>query len=493
MSILPGINDDCALAVIAQLDKPSLAAVSQTSKLAFHAVGPYLVQDVALTRSEEQVLGFCRYVLAHNLANTVRHLYIDSPDTSVARLEYVSSATYSRFSNALKPAQFASALADVLERTTKLESLDLGVNVEELIKCEPRVAPALIANPPSAKLRLLDVGKTAHLALRSLRSPPHLILGEDNGIHRPEGDTEVLRAALLEFLSANAERLRVIDLDEAIYKTLDQRALRFPNVEMITIPGLDMSMQTCARVFPSVRYFNNPMTGMSDHARSGQHGPLWRDLRSAEGMGNIVVWLARHHPTVRRLHMWMQYGYRGTRDAFGQVCDVLRARPIVSLGMAVEIPDDDHNAPFSGQWLVQPHFEMGHFWPGLAAAIPQARFLHLCFRRPGSTYMTLEVLFAALTHETISSLDALPDPRYVLLRYIGHMARADQARVHDSQGAFPSQEDVFSLWFSRISSLEYHELDLKIWGWKRSWWRRQPLNDRPGKNPYGMHRRIIRV
>ncbi|EMD39420.1 hypothetical protein CERSUDRAFT_93451 [Gelatoporia subvermispora B] len=392
----------------------------------------------------------------------------------------------------------ASALADVLERTTKLESLDFGVNVEELINSD--------SSTPGRWPTWLC----------ALRSPPHLILGENNEIHGHEGNTEVPRAALLEFLSANAERLCVVDLDEAIYNLLDQRSLQFPNVVMITTPGLDISVQACARIFPSVRYFRNFVTGTSDYARSGQRVPLWPDLRSAEGMGNIAVWLARHHPTVRRLHMWMQYGYRGTRDAFGQVCDVLRARPIVSLGSAVEIaddaPDDDHNAPPSGQWLVQPHFEMGDFWSGLAAAIPQARFLHLCFRRPGSTYMTLEVLFAAmrsvvlvdrcssddvywdqLAHETISSLDALPDLRYVSLRYIGHMARADQPKVHDSQGAFPSQEDVFSLWFGRIPSLEYLELDLEICGWKRSWWRRQPLNDRPGKNPYETRRRIIRV
>ncbi|EMD39411.1 hypothetical protein CERSUDRAFT_113041 [Gelatoporia subvermispora B] len=104
--------------------------------------------------------------------------------------------------------------------------------------------------------------------------------------------------------------------------------------------------------------------------------------------------------------------------------------------------------------------------------------------------MTLEVMFAALLHETTSSLSALAELRYVSLRYVGYVAEAEQAEV---QGAFPALEDLFSLWFVRIPSLEHLELDIELREWKRTWWRRQPLNDRPGENPYGTRHRIIRV
>ncbi|EMD39361.1 hypothetical protein CERSUDRAFT_112992 [Gelatoporia subvermispora B] len=491
MSILPRLDDDCALELINRLETPSLAALSQTSKTVFNAVGQHLVQNVSLTRDPNQVLSFCRFALSHNLAQQIRHLHVGSRTCDNTRLEYVPSAT-THWSQQQAADTFAGALADVLERTTKLECLSICGGAEQLIESEPRIAIALVSNPPSVSLRLPDLGKNSLFALETMRAPPNLIVSTNLIVHDSASELESIQTKFLTFLATNADRLYSVDFDTSTYNLLAashaRRPLQFPKVEMITIPHFELSPRHCALIFPNVRYFRNSTNNFAQVPHEEQE-MIWPKLVSAEGMARVVMLLARLHPSVRRLHLSTQYG-QGGRSYFPEVCKVLRSRDILSLAMAVEIVDDSRagTGPHSGQWLVAPHFKTEYLWIGLGEAIPQARFLSVYFRRPSSTYMTLEVLFAALKHEMISSLGALPELRYVSLRYIGLIARRDLDKV-----IIPTEVDISELWFDRIPSLEYLELDIKLWGWKRTWWRRLQSNGSADSGAHGTPGRIIQV
>ncbi|EMD39430.1 hypothetical protein CERSUDRAFT_93460 [Gelatoporia subvermispora B] len=380
---------------------------------------------------------------------------------------------------------------------TALECLGIAGGMEEIVEYEPRIMTALISNPPSATLRVSHLGEHALGALRTLRFPPNLTLSTYTFPgYRSDATSDGVHTKLLELLAANAAYLCSVDFDAAIYELLESAyahlPLQFPNVKTITMPRFELSRRGCSDLFPNVRYFRNSVSGFTKRL---EQGLLWPKLVSAEGFGNTVIWLAQQHPAVRRLHFSSLPAEVHGGAIFKEVCNILGTRQILSVSLPFNIVTSfsGDGRPL-GQSFVDDHLALESFWPGLATALPHARFLSIIVRWSiAASRTTLEVFFAVITHETVASLDALPELRYLALRFLGYVPGRERENLQDAPDYFPTTEALSSLWFNSIHALEYLELDLTPLGMKRTWWRRQPICDAAEPNLPGAPCRVIRV
>ncbi|EMD39362.1 hypothetical protein CERSUDRAFT_72523 [Gelatoporia subvermispora B] len=404
MSALPCLNDDCARAVFDQLDKPSLVTVTRSSKAAFNLAILYLVRDVTLDRDSEQIRGFCQCVVTRNFAEKIQHLHVH------------------------RCAVPGDGWVDVLQRAKNLNSLILDVGVEDLAIHTDSISTELVTNPPSEVRESFKLGGKALLLL----------------------------------LSANAGQLRSVSFDRSIYNCLEwtnlKQQLQFLNVESLTVPAIDRPLQVFSLIFPHVRYFYSNDFKIPDVSDNDGSRTTWTSLISVEGLMDMIFWLTRHHPSIRRLRMSRKHDDWGIGTLFSKLCGLLTSLHITSLTVDCEIVEDVRvlmNGTMTGQWLVEPCFESGKFWSGLASAVPYARFLSICFKRHAvMLYQTMEALFTALSDEAIFSLGTHTDLRYISLSLDGEIAEWEKDHIQNSQDAFPTRDVLSAHWFSRIPSLE---------------------------------------
>ncbi|EMD39431.1 hypothetical protein CERSUDRAFT_93461 [Gelatoporia subvermispora B] len=475
MPILPLLNDDCSLAVAAHLDRSSLLSLARISRAAAPALWPCIVRRVSLARNAQQVHAFCTFVLAHSLAGCVRRLRIQRE----AFYAIGSDPSYMS-DDEPQPSIFASVLADVLERATHLEELEMS-GIEVLVELDARIAAALIAHPPTAKLKVTGISDKAFTMLGAMRAPPDLELEP-----APKFNSRLVRdlesgACVAPLLAQNAVRFHQLGLHGLLSRWLAAAstplALVFPHVHTLNVFPLDMPLRQCAVTFPNLRCF---AAQWSESAIQGDNVPnkaLWPALRSLAGHSELVVPLMRHHSHVRRMVLFDRY-HLDPGDEFTELCALMAERPITSLSLSVDfLPQLEDIPQDSIDWLVSRRISPDTFWSQLAGAVPAAQFISIQFRRP-ETYPGIAAdTLKLLTDSTISALGTLLNLVYVSFGLRGY---SWPPKPHDLGMApdgvrHPSPVEVVSAWFEQCPALEYVELDLQIDGWTKTWWHREPV------------------
>lgn len=151
-SAIPSLNDDCAVLILSMLDKASLHAIANTSSAGCAAARRFLVRDVIL-HSFDHAATFCRVVLASDLAHLVKRLIIEKP---IPFLQHKNPGALEKF---------ASNLASVLEGVQGLDAFALESFAGALLRKEPRIAIALLAQHPR-HLSLNGADGSSLLAIR---------------------------------------------------------------------------------------------------------------------------------------------------------------------------------------------------------------------------------------------------------------------------------------------------------------------------------------
>ncbi|OCH84772.1 hypothetical protein OBBRIDRAFT_376931 [Obba rivulosa] len=469
MLILPSLNDDCSVTVLSHLDRRSLLSLAYTSRTALGAARPYLLRTVSLKRNAEQVREFCQSVLSHDLAGCIQDLRI-SRDAL-----YPTGSDLSMDSDDdPQPSIFACALADVLEKSTNLKSLELA-GLEKLIECEPRIGAALIAHPPAVSMELSGIGEEGFTTLSSVRSPPEISLEP-----APLFNGRMIRDMhagdhLAIFLTRNAEWLQDVVLHGSISRWLStflrHNPLSLPNVRTLTIYPFDIPLRQCAAAFPNVRCLS------ADWAEFDiPHGEvLWPDLLSVDGRSPLILYVARCYPNIRRIRLRDKY-HPEPEDEFAELCDVMQQRTIKSLFLSVDyLPSSEDIDQNSIDWLVSRRISPKTFWPQLTHAVPQARFIEVQFRRPDPYTGIAADTLRLLMDSTIVSFGTVQDLKYVsfILRCFSYPPKPYHLDTTPSEHPHPTPREIASFWFAQCLPLEYVELNLQISGWERTWWRRR--------------------
>jgi hypothetical protein len=315
------LDCDSAAIVLAQLDPPSLRALSCVSWQGFRLAVPALVGYVTLTRSPQQVLDFCRFVLSNHLCHHLirltltRKSFYTKPIPPPARYR-------PHLHDVPEPHIFASSLADILEKANNLVSLAFQGCTEQLIKHESRIADAIFHHPPALSLELRGLGATSLKNLAQTSGLRHLILHMNfrPAYHQDAGE------AMETVLINSAHTLETLSLRGCIppcLSSVDASSYTWDRVHTLSLTGVPVSPQQLACSFPNLRFLSvTPLIGVTDEfVATCDSTPLagfevacppimlWPNLYSIAGIAQLALNLSRHH-ALRRVHLLVDVNNR---------------------------------------------------------------------------------------------------------------------------------------------------------------------------------------
>ncbi|KAA1475797.1 hypothetical protein DENSPDRAFT_842656 [Dentipellis sp. KUC8613] len=199
MSIIPGLNEDCAMLVLKYMEAPSLLSMALTCRAAIHPVRLRLLHDPHLPTGA-RAASFLTFVLNHSLEPALRILRFD-----VHTLDQTDSWP---------------ALADVLQRATNLFRLEAYLNPTSVWPehgrifgaCEQRFFHALVDLTPALTHLHLSLCHPLDLAgLHGVRGLKHLWLSTSFDSMQPEMMASNM-SSIKDIIANNADTLEDISL-----------------------------------------------------------------------------------------------------------------------------------------------------------------------------------------------------------------------------------------------------------------------------------------
>ncbi|EMD39402.1 hypothetical protein CERSUDRAFT_122773 [Gelatoporia subvermispora B] len=500
MSIIPGLNDDCAWMVLYHMNKGSLLGTAQTCRVASRAVRPHLVRRVKLNRQPHQVRGFSNFVDKYDLAIHVRHIQIDSgaivlgvgADTLRALAEITAG------SNTNVGFDFASSIAGILEKAIFLESME--INPADLLhRSKPRILRTLVSHPPSGTLRIEALDTNALNALLPLRLsfPSTLIL---SARHMAPSFQANNNNTVTEILKNNSNSLEYLALTgmtpEFLSPWTPQSQSVLPSLHKLRLVCVTTSPGRLAATFPNLHGLSIiPEKGIVEYGGDfdaccrRSEIAFWPELRSLRAPAATVKALAKHHSQLTRVHITDTLTVPADVD---EVFAALRGRQIMSMSLTVKVTIP---APRDNLQRDEGHSEAAYVCARLAVGFPDLTSLTLHLEAPTSSCdCSLRVVsvtnffyFSMKTRPTLSfkigepcvqALSALRSLRYVSLffpfpwRY-RHVLSAIR---HTNLGNPQSEQTAIRLWFASIPSLELLELGpVEMLPSGQSWWKRRVI------------------
>ncbi|KAA1468328.1 hypothetical protein DENSPDRAFT_833583 [Dentipellis sp. KUC8613] len=239
MSIIPGLNDDCASITIGFLDTPSLLSMATTSRAALASVRLCLVRDVCF-ETDQNAISFLTFVITHTLEAAMRTFRFTAWDGGLKAL-------------------WPNLLADVLTRATQLTWLELWPERA----FPPCFFDAVINRTPAlTRLHIKSYDMEWVMALQGIRGLSVISLTMNPG--RISSEEVASRMGMVEtVLADNADTLEDVSLSTVcdLFEIEGKRIrlvlgeIRYPHVTRLTLQNLSFDLADINRHFPIIQRF----------------------------------------------------------------------------------------------------------------------------------------------------------------------------------------------------------------------------------------------
>ncbi|TFY71394.1 hypothetical protein EVG20_g1607 [Dentipellis fragilis] len=269
MSIIPGLNEDCAMVVFKYMETSSLLSMALTSRAAIHPVRLRLVHDSHLPTGA-RASSFLTFILNHSLESALHVLRFD-----VHTLDQADS--------------WPTLLADVLQRATNLSRLEVDLNSTSVWPvhsrifrgaCEQRFFNALInLTPALTHLHLSLCHPDDLMALQGIQGLKYIWLSMSFDSMEPEMRASNM-ASVKRIIVDNADTLEDISLLLPSSKGSHTRFDRTcPHVTRFAFFAVSIDSTNLSQVFPNVQPLEQSYE-MRTPEDLGTQSPVWPGLRT---------------------------------------------------------------------------------------------------------------------------------------------------------------------------------------------------------------------
>ncbi|TFY61496.1 hypothetical protein EVG20_g7031 [Dentipellis fragilis] len=379
-TLLPPLNDDCISIILSMLDKPDLAVLSATSRLATPYAWPCLVRSLNVARSAgSQFINrdICSFVFKHALGPYIEVLRM-TPSPRPKML-------WSDVSEALSRPGINESLhqvVKVIESATNLHSFRIDACHLGYFERESRILTALQQCSRLRKLQLTGLGKTDVDAL--LANPiPNLRCLElsISGIM----DVEPVFGAV-SFSAQTLEELSVSYIPLIAFGVPDvgrgNIIATCPRLQRLSLHNIAVETHDISRACPNLQhlmmntwdYALPPFTLPTSSGRDLTFCDSFPELRSIAG--HTILMALPLHSRLQRLHIDQNLKSQGL---FEKTLKVLKCSPLTSVSLHIRVRSPAEKLPRARAARGDRPFTTSYVISAVADCIPHAQFLEISF------------------------------------------------------------------------------------------------------------------
>ncbi|KAA1472979.1 hypothetical protein DENSPDRAFT_839386 [Dentipellis sp. KUC8613] len=419
-TLLPPLNDDCISIILSMLDKPDVAALSRTFRLATSYGWPCLVRSLNVAKSAgSQFINpdICNFVFKYGLGPHIEVLRMTPSPRPRMLWSDVSEALSRPGVN-----ESLSQVVKVIASAINLHSFRIDACHPDYFEREPRILTALQQCSRLRKLQLTGLGKADIDAL--LANPISNLRCLELSISGIMDVEPVF--GVVSFSSQTLEELTVSYIPLIAFGVpfvgRGTIAMTCPRLQRLSLHNITMEAQDISRACPSLQhlmmntwdYTLPPFTLPASSERDTTLSDSFPELRSIAG--HTVLMALPLHSRLQRLHIDQSLS---SPELFEETLKVLKHSTLTSISLQIRVRSPVERLPriraARGDWP----FTTSYVISAVAGCIPHVQYLELGFSwgrfrpRRENGYSPEACFGWGLTSESWTPLAALSDLQFM--------------------------------------------------------------------------------